>query len=83
MLDKIRSFAKTKFAGILVGIIIIPFVFWGMGGVFNSGNKNSIAKVNNTNVSVQEFIDFINNSNINQNVIAANINNKFAQLIMY
>ena len=30
MLDKLRNFSKGKLAGVLVGIIIIPFVFWGM-----------------------------------------------------
>ena len=32
MISSFRNFAKTKFAGILVFIMIIPFVFWGMGG---------------------------------------------------
>ena len=44
MLNNIRKFAKTKFAGILIGIIIIPFIFWGMGGTFSSGNKNNLVK---------------------------------------
>ena len=45
MLNKLRNFAKTKIAGVVVGIIIIPFVFWGMGGVFSGGNTNNIAKL--------------------------------------
>ena len=45
MLNNIRKFAKTKFAGILIGLIIIPFVFWGMGGTFSSGNKNNLASL--------------------------------------
>ena len=61
MLNKLRNFSKGKLAGVLVGIIIIPFVFWGMGSVFSGGNKNSIAKINNHNVSTQDFSDFINN----------------------
>ena len=40
MLNKLRVFSKSKLAIILVGIIIIPFVFWGMGSVFSSGNTN-------------------------------------------
>ena len=46
MLNKLRNFSKGKLAGVLVGIIIIPFVFWGMGSVFSGGNTNSIAKIN-------------------------------------
>ncbi len=82
MLDKIRNFSKTIFAKILLVIVVIPFVFWGMGGVFNSGNKNSIAKVNNKNISTQEFIEFLNNSKIDQNVIAANLENNILEELL-
>ena len=47
MLNKLRNFTKTKLATVLIGIIIIPFVFWGMGGVFQGGNTNNIAKIKN------------------------------------
>ena len=50
MISSFRNFAKTKFAGLLVFIIIIPFVFWGIGGMFSSGNTNSVAKINNHNI---------------------------------
>jgi len=75
MLNKLRNFSKGKLAGVLVAIIIIPFVFWGMGSVFSGGNTNSIAKINNHNVSTQDFADFINNSKISSEVIKKNINN--------
>ena len=75
MLNKLRNFSKGKLAGVLVGIIIIPFVFWGMGSVFSGGNTNSIAKINNHNVSTQDFADFINNSKISPELIKENINN--------
>ena len=64
MISSFRNFAKTKFAGLLVFIIIIPFVFWGMGGMFSSGNTNSVAKINNHNISTQEFIDYLNSSGV-------------------
>ena len=38
MISKLRGFSNSKLAGVLVGIIIIPFVFWGMGSVFSGGN---------------------------------------------
>ena len=47
MLNNIRKFAGTKMAGVLVGIIIVPFVLWGMGGVFSGGNQNNIASQDN------------------------------------
>ena len=73
MLNKLRNFSKGKLAGVLVGIIIIPFVFWGMGSVFSGGNKNSIAKINNHNLSTKDFSDFINNSKISSKIIKENI----------
>ncbi len=82
MLEKIRKFSKTIFAKILLVIVVIPFVFWGMGGVFNSGNINSIAKVNNTNISTQEFIEFLNNSKIDQNIIADNVDNNILEELL-
>ena len=47
MLGKLRNFTNSKLAGVLVAIIIVPFVFWGMGSVFSGGNTNNIAKINN------------------------------------
>ena len=82
MLNKIRNFAKTKIAGVFVGILIIPFVLWGMGGVFSSGNTNSVAKINNTNISTQDFMNFLNYSNIDKQSIRDNLEkNIFEQLI--
>ena len=44
------------------GIIIIPFVFWGMGSVFSGGNTNNVAKINNEIISTQDFVNYINRS---------------------
>ena len=82
MLNKLRNFSKGKLAGVLVGIIIIPFVFWGMGSVFSGGNTNSIAKINNHNVSAQDFADFVNNSKISTEVIKENINNNILEELL-
>ena len=69
MIGTLRNFAKTKLAGVLVFIIIIPFVFWGMGSMFNSGNTNNIAKINNTNISTQDFLDYLNTSGVSRKTI--------------
>ena len=82
MLNKLRNFSKGKLAGVLVGIIIIPFVFWGMGSVFSGGNTNSIAKIDNHNVSTQDFYDFINNSKITNQTIKENINNNILEELL-
>ena len=82
MLNKLRNFSKGKLAGVLVGIIIIPFVFWGMGSVFSGGNTNSIAKINNHNVSTQDFADFVNNSKISSEIIKENLDNNIIEQML-
>ena len=82
MIGTFRNFAKTKFAGILVFIMIIPFVFWGMGSMFSSGNTNTIAQINETNISTEEFIDYLNNSGIPQNTIRENLNDNIIEEIL-
>ncbi len=82
MIGSFRNFAKTKFAGILVFIMIIPFVFWGMGSMFSSGNTNTIVKINDTNVSTEEFIDYLNSSGIPQNTIKENLNNNIIEELL-
>ena len=82
MIGSFRNFAKTKFAGILVFIMIIPFVFWGMGSMFSSGNTNTIAKINKKNISTQEFIDYINSSNIPQESIRENLDNNIIEELL-
>jgi len=82
MISTFRNFAKTKFAGLLVFIMIIPFVFWGMGSMFSSGNTNNIAKINKTNISTQEFIDYLNNSGVGQETIRKNLNNNIIEELL-
>ena len=60
MLGSIRKFSSTIYAKILLAIIIIPFVFWGMGNVFRSGSKNIILEIDKEKYSIQQFSDFIN-----------------------
>ena len=82
MLDKLRNFSKSKFAGILITIIIIPFVFWGMGSVFSGGNTNSLVKINNNNISTQDFINFVNTSNLDPGAIKKNIDKNIIEEIL-
>ncbi len=82
MLNSIRNFSKTIFAKILLFIVVIPFVFWGMGGVFNSGNTNSLAKINNVNVSTQDFIKHINELRIDNNAIRENLENNILEELL-
>ena len=82
MLNKLRSFSNTKLAGLLIAIIIIPFVFWGMGSVFSGGNTNNIAKINNEPISTKEFIKYINQSRMDGEYIKKNIQNNIIETIV-
>ena len=82
MLNKLRGFSNTKLAGVLVAIIIIPFVFWGMGSVFSGGNTNNIAKVNNETISTQDFMRYINQTMMDPEYIKNNINNNVIENII-
>ena len=82
MISSFRNFAKTKFAGLLVILMIIPFVFWGMGSMFSGGNTNNLAKINKTNISTQEFINYLNSSNISQKAVRENLNNNIIEELL-
>ena len=58
MTTSIVKLSKSFFVKLLVGIIILPFVFWGMGDVFRGGNLNVIATIDSKKVSTQEFINY-------------------------
>jgi peptidyl-prolyl cis-trans isomerase D len=62
MLGSIRKFSTTIYAKILLAIVIIPFVFWGMGNVFGGGNKNIVVVIENEKYSIQQFTNFIKRS---------------------
>ena len=82
MIGNLRRFASTKFAGILIGIIIIPFVFMGMGNIFQSGNTNNIVKINNDSISTQDFMNYLNDSGLSQQVIKDNINKNIIEELL-
>ena len=69
MTTSIRKLTKSFFVKLLVGIIILPFVFWGMGDVFRGGNQNVIATIDSKKVSTQEFVNYLNRMNLNKDQI--------------
>jgi len=72
MLGPIRKFSTSIYAKILMGIIIIPFVFWGMGSNFIGGSKNIIVVIEKEKYPVQTFINFIQKSSSPDKKIEAN-----------
>jgi peptidyl-prolyl cis-trans isomerase D len=70
MATSIAKLSKSFFVKLLVGIIILPFVFWGMGDVFRGGNQNVIATIeSNKKISTQEFMNYVNRLNLNEDEI--------------
>jgi len=82
MISTFRNFAKSKIAGVFVFIIIIPFVFWGMGNMFNSGEINNIAKISKKNISTQDFMNYLNNSNISEKIIKENLDKNIIEELL-
>jgi len=66
MATSIGKLSKSFFVKLLVGIIILPFVFWGMGDVFRGGSQNVIATIDSKKVSTQEFINYVNRLNLKE-----------------
>jgi peptidyl-prolyl cis-trans isomerase D len=74
MINTFKNLTGKKIAGLLlIIIIIIAFGFGGFGGGFSTGNQNNIAKINNKNISTQDFMNYLNQSGLSQQVIKENI----------
>ena len=83
MISIFKNFTKKKIAGlILILVIIVAFGFGGFGGGFNPGNQNTVAKINNTYVSTQDFMDYLNKSNLSSQVIKENIDKNILEELL-
>ena len=69
MSTSIGKLSKSFFIKLLVGIIILPFVFWGMGDVFRGGNQNVVATIGSNKISTQEFMNYLRQINLNEEQI--------------
>ena len=64
MITSIKKATKSFLAKVLIAIIILPFLFWGMGDVFRTGNQNVIATIDSEKISAQNFIEYLNKLNL-------------------
>ncbi len=69
MIASIRKFSKSFMAKVFVAIIALPFILWGMGDVFRSGNQNVIAEINENKISTKEFMKYLQAINITKKEI--------------
>ncbi len=82
MISKFKSFTNSKFSWVIVALIAIPFVFWGMGDVFTKGNTNNVAKINTNTISINDFINHVNDSGLDEDLIRKNLDkNIFEELL--
>ena len=83
MINFFKNFTKKKIGGLLlILVIIIAFGFGGFGGGFNIGNQNNIAKINNINISTQDFMDYLNRSGLSQKVIKEKIDQNIIEELL-
>ena len=80
MLRSIRKFSSSIYAKIFLVIVVMPFIFWGMGPVFQGGKQNIIVEIGKEKFSTQEFIDFVrrrtnNEENLDNNLIEKLLSN--------
>ncbi len=74
---------KNKIGGlILIIVIIIAFGFGGFGGGFLTNNQNNIVKINKTNITTKDLIDYINQSGISQKTIQDNLKNNIIEELL-
>lgn len=59
MLRTIRKFSSSIFAKIFLLLIAIPFIFWGMGPVFQGGKQNIVAEIGKEKISTEEFVNYV------------------------
>ena len=66
MLTSIKKITTSFLAKVLVVIIILPFLFWGMGDVFRGGNQNILATIDSEKISAQGFSQYVNRLNLSK-----------------
>jgi len=69
-------------AVVLIIIIIIAFGFGGFGGGFLSNNQNNIAKINKTNITTKDFINYLNQTGISQKAIKDNLDDNIIEELL-
>jgi peptidyl-prolyl cis-trans isomerase D len=64
MLTSIKKATSSFFTKVLIGLIILPFVFWGMGDVFRTGNQNVLVNIDAEKIGVQNFVNYLSQLNL-------------------
>ena len=82
MLNKFKNFSKSKLGAVVVFIVALPFVFFGMGSVFQNKDTNNIAKIDNYNISTKNFTNHISSLGISSEAIRNNLDQNILEEIL-
>ena len=82
MLNKFKNFSKSKLGTVVVFIIALPFVFFGMGSIFQNKDTNNVAKIDNYNISTKNFINHISSLGISSEIIRNNLDQNILEEIL-
>ena len=82
MLNKFKNFSKSKLGAVVVFIVALPFVFFGMGSVFQNKDTNNIAKIDNFNISTKNFTNHISSLGISSEIIRNNLDQNILEEIL-
>ena len=66
MLTSIKKVTGSFLAKTLIVIVILPFIFWGMGDVFRTGNQNVLVTIDSDKISVQNFVNYLGQLNLTE-----------------
>ena len=78
-----KYISGNKIGGlVLIIVIIIAFGFGGFGGGFLSNNQNNIVKIDKTNITTKDLINYINQSGISEKAIQDNLNNNIIEELL-
>ena len=66
MLTSIKKKTTSFLTKVLIGIIILPFLFWGMGDVFRSGNQNVVVTIDSEKITAQNFVEYVNRLSLDE-----------------
>jgi peptidyl-prolyl cis-trans isomerase D len=82
-METLKNFGGKKLGGIiLIAVIVIAFGFGGFGGGFSTNNQNNIAKINKTNITTQDFMNYLNDSRISQQAIRENLDQNIIEELL-
>ena len=82
MLNKFKNFSKSKLGTVIVFIFALPFVFFGMGSIFQNKDTNNIAKIDNFSISTKDFTNHISSLGISSEVIRNNLDQNILEEIL-